>query len=244
MLRWRSKTTAPLLVPLLLMSMAALATTPPQGRVFLVPSQTSRTSSHTTQQLAVQPLAEPATCTSFFDVTGQLSFNPPNPNTPLTPAIGSSNIIPGGPAFASGTAAVTATASGHTLTANPNMNSVTPTQPVALSQITGIAYFATSTNCTATNFTNGITLQSSPVGPAGEVSALLNGSTTTTASATYVATAVKQAGTYTCSGTGYGTSVACDVFQINVVVSFLPLSFAPSGAGTYTLTINQVTITP
>ena len=32
--------------------------------------------------------------------------------------------------------------------------------------------------------------------------------------------------------------------SINVVVSFLPLSFAPSGAGTYTLTINQVTITP
>jgi len=250
MFRARLKTTAPLLVPLLLASMTTLAA-PPRGQV--IGPATSQTLGRTNgrggppglQALAAAPLAASPACSVYFDATGQLNFNPPPPNSPLTPGISSANFIAGGPAFAHGIKPASALAAGTALAADAGINGVSLQQPnadVPQNQIQGIAYFATDTSCTQSSFST--TLQSSPAGttapaPAGTVLAQLSAGTTMTAGYT---PSYSDQGTFYCSGVRGNGWILCEVWRVDVTFAFLTNSFLASGAGSYTLTINQVTL--
>ncbi|TAM60707.1 MAG: hypothetical protein EPN49_08410 [Rhodanobacter sp.] len=249
MFRRKLKTTAPLLVPLLLASITTLAA-PPRGRV--IGPATSQTLGRLNgrggppglRALAAAPLAAAPACSVYFDATGQLNFNPPAPNTPLTPGISSANFIAGGPAFAHGTKSTSALTTGLALAADAGINGVSLQQPnagVPQNRIRGIAYFATDTGCTQGSFST--TLQSSPAGttapaPAGTVLAQLSAGTTMTAGYT---PAYSDQGTYICSGVRRGW-IPCEVWRVDVTFAFLTNSFLASGAGSYTLTINRVTL--
>ena len=258
MLRRRYQATAPLLVPLLLCSLTALAAPPSGGRVIgPAPALSGRPGGpgRPVARLAAMPMAGSPACTVYFDATGQLNFNPPPANTPLTPGISSANFIRGGPAFAHGKRVATALGVGRALFADTGINGVSQQQPVAAIKqlrIRGIAYFATDTSCRRSSFTT--TVQSSPAGntaayPAGTVLAQSNIDPAITMAASYIPSYATDGITYTCifgNGNGNGNngnSVPCSVWRVDVMFSFLTNSFRPNGAGGYSLTINQVTMT-
>lgn len=228
---------------LLLMSTTAGAA-PARGRV-LGPAngQTLKTLNAQGRRAAV-PLALAAaapTCQIYFDVTGQLNFNPPPSGTLITPAIGPANITAGGvTSFGHGSTSLTAVASGNHLGATAGVvtpNAVLP--KVTVNAIQGIAYFATGTNCTQGSFTT--TLQSNPAGgtgPNGTVIATMGNNTTIAASYT---PAYADQGTYICRS-GFFNTFYCEVWRVDVMFSFLTNSFSGNGAGSYTLTVNQVTL--
>ncbi|MBU6246345.1 MAG: hypothetical protein KGN77_01205 [Xanthomonadaceae bacterium] len=194
--------------------------------------------------LAAAPAA--GNCAVYFDATGQLNFDPPGNNTPLVPGISAANVMAGGPAISHGAIAAAAIAAGPgSLQADAAINQ-TALQPLApgitQNPVQGLAYFATSTTCTPASFTT--VLQSQPAGvnappPSGTVVAQLTGNTRI--DATYQLGYVDQ-GTYLCSGGWFGY-ILCEVWRVDATFNFLPSTFGSSGAGTYRLTINQVTMT-
>ena len=236
--------TAPLLVPLLLVGVAAQGASMPRGRV-LGPATTMSAQSHSIGPLGTRvtaaPMANASACTVYFDATGQLNFNPPAANTALTPGISAANFIGGGPALAHGSKAANALAGATTLSADAGIDGASllpPYASIAQNRIPGIAYFATDTTCTQSSFTT--VLQSSPAGtggPGGTVMAQLNANTTIAAS---YSPAYADQGRYIC--TDYFYQYYCEVWRVDVAFSFLTNSFLANGAGSYTLTINQVTL--
>ncbi|MGH8147837.1 MAG: hypothetical protein ACREPY_16085 [Rhodanobacteraceae bacterium] len=235
----QSKAAAPLLA--LLLSMTASAGSVPRGRV-LGPanSQTSRLLHRTNLLVAARAMAAGSTCAIYFDATGQLNFTPPPPNTPITPALGPANITAGGvTAFAHGSQALTAAASGNALSAAAGViapHAVLPS--VTVNTIQGIAYFATGTNCTQASFTT--TLQSNPAGSAGPNGTVLAQMGASTIIAANYTPSYADQGEYICSEGR--NSFYCEVWRVDVTFAFLTNSFPGNGAGTYTLTINQVTL--
>lgn len=236
MLFGKMKTAVLLLVPLLLMSMAALAGQPPaRGRVIGPASSAFARGLHPAP-MALAAAGSPA-CDIYFDATGQLTFSPPTANTLLTPSIGVSNLFSSGATQGHGAKTATAIAIGTSLSANANINGVSlqaPNSQVSLNQIQGLAYFATDTSCQQSSFTT--TLQSNPAGPAGMVAAQMGAYTI---NANYALSYADQ-GRYICNGGFF--SYYCEVWRVDATFSFLTSSFDANDAGTYTLTINQVTM--
>lgn len=234
----------PWLAPLLLIGASLHAATLSRGRV-IGPASLSQNRAASAPRLMAAPAA--AGCAVYFDATGQLSFNPPASNTALFPGIRPTDVVAGGPGIAHGTRAVQATPGGPlSLTADAGIDGI-PLAPVAPTvgqqAVQGIAYFATSTTCAgASDFTT--TVQSQPAGinappPSGTVVARLNGNTSMDAS---YALQYADEGTYLCSGVKPGY-ILCEVWRVDVTFNFLTSSFDANGAGNYSLTINQVSMT-
>lgn len=226
---------------LLLASANAGAATVSGGRV-LGPAngQTLKTLNGPGRQAAAPLAAAAPTCPIYFDVTGQLNFTPPPSGTLITPTIGPANITASGvTSFGHGSQSLSAIASGNHLGATAGvMNPTAPLPNVTVNAIQGIAYFATGTNCTQASFTT--VLQSNPAGsagPNGTVMASMGNNITIAANYT---PAYADQGTYICSN-GF-RAFYCEVWRVDVMFSFLTNSFPGSGAGTYTLTVNQVTL--
>lgn len=244
-MKGKARTTAmSWLVPLLLIGASLHAATLSRGRV-VGPASLSQRGAASAPRLMAAPAA--SACAVYFDATGQLSFNPPANNTALFPGIRPTDIVAGGPSVAHGTQAVQALAGGSlSLTGDGGINGI-PLAPIAPSvgqqAVQGIAYFATSTTCAgSSDFTT--IVESRPAGinappPSGTVVARLNGNTSMDAS---YALQYADQGTYLCSGVEPGY-ILCEVWRVDVTFNFLTSSFDANGAGNYSLTINQVSMT-
>lgn len=251
-MKGKARTSAmPWLFPLLLLGGALHAAAAPRGRV-IGPAALAQSGAGGQGGAGAAPslmaARAAAGCTVYFDATGQLNFNPPANNTPLFPGIRPTDVVAGGPSVAHGTRGVQARWSGpQSLAGDAAIDgmALAPVEPAIPQQaVQGVAYFATSTTCTgASDFTT--VVQSKPAGinappPTGTVIAQLNSRLRIVASyRTYYA---KDPATYLCSGVSRGY-VLCNVWRVDVSFNFLTSSFDADGAGNYSLTINQISMT-